>query len=212
MANQIKIVSFDVEGTLVTTDFSYAIWFEAIPQRFAEKHGLTIEQAQKEVRAEYEKIGDQRAEWYDIKYWFTRFGIGDYKPVMEQHHHRIGYYPEVKEVLSALDKNYSIIASSGSAREFLNHLLRDIRPYFYRIYSSTSDYKHPKTNEFYLKICKDLGVMPEHILHIGDNWEFDFVAANGIGMQAIFLDRGKTSKRQNAVSSLTEINTYLEIP
>ena len=26
----IKVVSFDVEGTLTTTDFSYAIWFESI--------------------------------------------------------------------------------------------------------------------------------------------------------------------------------------
>jgi HAD superfamily hydrolase (TIGR01549 family) len=209
--NGIKIVSFDVEGTLVTTDFSYAIWFEAIPQRYAERYGLNIEQAKKLVRGEYETIGEQRAEWYDIKYWFARFDLGDYKPVMEQHHHRVGYYPEVKEVLSSLKNKYKIIASSGSAREFLHHLLRDIEPYFHRIYSSTSDYKQPKTNEFYLEICKNLDVTPEQILHIGDSWEFDCISASEIGIKTVFLDRKKTSERKNSVSSLEEIKNHLKI-
>ena len=41
----IKVVSFDVEGTMVTTDFSYAIWFEMIPQRYAERWGLSFAEA-----------------------------------------------------------------------------------------------------------------------------------------------------------------------
>jgi HAD superfamily hydrolase (TIGR01549 family) len=207
--NKIKIISFDVEGTLVTTDFSYAIWFEAIPERYAEKYGLTLDQAKKLVREEYEKIGDQRAEWYDIKYWFAKMDLGDYKPVMEQHHHRVSYFPEVKEVFSHLKNKYKIIASSGSAREFLDHLLRDIEPCFHKIYSSTSDYKQPKTNEFYLEICKNLGVAPEEILHIGDNWEFDCISASEIGIKTVFLDRQKASGRKNSVSSLEELKNHL---
>ncbi len=211
MTDEIKIISFDVEGTLVTTDFSYAIWFEAIPQRYAERYGLPVEQARQVVRAEYEKIGDLRPEWYDIKYWFSRFDLGDYKPVMEQHHHRVDYYPEVKEILSTLQENYKIIASSGSAREFLHHLLRDIESYFHRIYSSTSDYKQPKTKEFYLKVCKNLGVTPKQILHIGDNWEFDYVAASQIGINTVFLDRKNNSGKKNSVNTLSEIKTHLKI-
>jgi HAD superfamily hydrolase (TIGR01549 family) len=209
--NKIKIVSFDVEGTLVTTDFSYAIWFEGIPQRYAERHGLTIEQAKNIVRTEYEKIGDQRPEWYDIKYWFTKFDLGNHEPSMEQYHHKVGYYPEVMETLTSFSKNYKLIATSGSAREFLSHLLRDIEPHFYRVFSSTSDQKQPKTQAFYLKICQDLKVMPGQILHVGDNWQFDYVSARDIGINAVFLDRNGTGNFQDSINNLKGLQDRLRI-
>jgi len=40
--DEIKIVSLDVEGTLATTDFSSAVWFEAIPRQYAERYGVGL--------------------------------------------------------------------------------------------------------------------------------------------------------------------------
>jgi putative hydrolase of the HAD superfamily len=209
--SNIKIVSFDVEGTLVSTDFSYSIWFEAIPQYYAEKHGITMEQAKKAVTEEYEKIGDQRVEWYDIKYWFHKFNLGNYEPAMEQYHHRVNYYPEVMDILSSLGKKYKLIAASGSPKEFLHHLLRDSKPHFHRIFSSISDYKQIKTKDFYQKICQALDVPPEHILHIGDNWQFDFVAASEVGIQALFLDRKGQNNHQGSLTDLAQLKSFLEL-
>ncbi|RPJ61771.1 MAG: hypothetical protein EHM12_05045, partial [Dehalococcoidia bacterium] len=55
----IKVISFDVEGTMVTTDFSASIWFEMIPQRYAARRGLSFDGATSRIRQEYDSLGDQ---------------------------------------------------------------------------------------------------------------------------------------------------------
>lgn len=187
----IKVVSFDVEGTLVTPDFSYAVWFEAIPQRYAEKNSINLEQAKKAIEEEYRKVGDQRLEWYDIRYWFEKLDLGVPDPVMERCCSKVYYYSEVKEVLMSLGEKYKLVVASGSTQEFLKHLLQDIEPYFSEIYSSVTDYRQLKTPEFYSKICQAMLVEPEQVVHIGDNWQFDFVSPSEIGIQAFHLEIGR---------------------
>jgi HAD superfamily hydrolase (TIGR01549 family) len=206
---KIKIVSFDVEGTLVTTDFSYSIWFEAIPEKYAERHGITFEQAKKFVMAEYEKVGDQASEWYDIHYWFNKFDIGDPEPVMEKYQNSVSCFPEVDDVLSSLQGKYVIIAASGSHRQFLNHLLRDIQPYFSHVFSSVSDFQQVKTPEFYRGLCKSLNVQPWQIINIGDNWQFDCASPLEAGINAIYLDRKGENIHPNSITSLGEIKARL---
>jgi HAD superfamily hydrolase (TIGR01549 family) len=170
---------------------------------------MPFEQAQKAVMKEYEKVGDQRVEWYDIKYWFQKFDLGDYKPAMEQYQDRVHYFPEVRELLTSLDGKYKVIATSGSPKEFLHHLLRDIKPYFHRIFSSISDYKQVKTQEFYRRLCQELDVVPEQILHIGDNWQFDFNAPKDMGIQVLYLDRQGKDNHPSSLTDLTQLITYL---
>jgi HAD superfamily hydrolase (TIGR01549 family) len=207
--DEVKIISFDVEGTLVTTDFSYAVWFEAIPERYAEKNGINLEQAREAVEEEYSKVGDQRLEWYDIRYWFEKLGLGTPAPVMQKCQNRVGYYPEVKEVLVSMRDRYKLIAASGSSKDFLRYLLKDIRPYFSDVYSSITDYQQLKTPEFYLQICRTLQVEPGQIVHIGDNWQFDFVAPSEIGIRAFHLNRERQLNNKNSLASLRELKMQL---
>ncbi len=207
--DEIKLVSFDVEGTLVTPDFSYSIWFEAIPQRYAERNGIDFEQARKIVEEEYQKVGDQRLEWYDIKYWFGKFGLGVPDLTMKRCQGRVCYYPEVRDVLSSLSGRYKLIVASGSPREFLRHLLRDIEPYFAEVFSSISDYKQLKTSDFYLKVCQAMEIQPEQVVHVGDNWQFDFVAPKEVGIHAFHLDRREKTNHQDSLMSLAQLETHL---
>jgi len=207
--NEVKVVSFDAEGTLVTPDFSYAVWFEAIPEHYAERNGIDFELARKTVEEEYRKVGDQRLEWYDVRYWFDKLGLGIPDPVMEKCSSRACYYPEVKEVLASLSGRYKLVVASGSTRDFLHHLLQDIEPYFTHIFSSLTDYKQLKTAEFYLKMCRTMGVKPGQVVHVGDNWQFDFVAPSEVGIQAFYLDRKRQNNHRNSVASLLQLKAHL---
>jgi HAD superfamily hydrolase (TIGR01549 family) len=202
-AKDIKVISFDVEGTMVTTDFSSAIWFEMIPTRYAARHGLDFDEATSRIRREYESVGDQRLEWYDVQYWFTRFDLGRADIAMEELQSRVLYYAETKGVLEALGKQYKLSVASGSPRPFLQHLLRDVEHRFSHIFSSTSDFKQVKTADFYRTMCRQLGVKPEEVLHIGDNRQFDFLEPASVGVQAFYLDREGKSGDPGALPDLT---------
>ena len=207
--NEVKLVSFDAEGTLVTPDFSYAVWFEAIPERYAERNGIDFELARKVIEEEYRQLGDQRLEWYDVRYWFEKLGLGTPDQVMQRCVSKVRYYPEVKEVLASLSGRYKLVVASGSTRDFLHHLLQDIEPYFTRIFSSLTDYKQLKTSEFYLKMCQAMGVKPSQVVHVGDNWQFDFVAPKEAGIQSFYLDRKRQTDHQNSMASLLQLNSHL---
>ena len=208
---EIKLVSFDAEGTVVTPDFSEAIWHEAIPALYAQKQGLGFAQAKRCIVEEYDRIGDQRLEWYDIQYWFSYLGLGASEPVIQSCMGRISYYPEITEVLSALAGEYKLIVASSSPLGLLHLLLRDIKSYFVRIFSSVSHYGQLKSPDFYLRICEEMGVKPSHVIHVGDDWQFDFLNARQAGMNAFHVDRSRTN-HQESLSDLTQLKHLLMPP
>ena len=205
---QIELISFDAEGTLVTPDFSETIWHEAIPTLYAQKKGINFAQAKKAIVEEYGKIGDQRLEWYDIKYWFRYLGLGSSEPVIQSCLCKITYYPEVIEVLSSLASEYRLIVASGTPLELLHCLLRDIKPYFVRIFSSISHYKQVKSPDFYLRICEEMGVKPDQVIHVGDNWQFDFLNARQAGINSLYIDRSGKN-HQESLTDLSQLKHHL---
>ncbi len=205
--SQIKVISFDAEGTLVTSDFSQTMWHEAIPALYAQKHGLDLAQAKESIVAKYDEVGDQRLEWYDLRYWFRQLGLGAPEPVIQSCLNRASYYPEVIEVLSALDGKYQLVVASGTPIELLDYLLREIQPYFIRIFSSISHYQQTKSPEFFLAICQEMSVAPNQVVHVGDNWQYDFLNAKQVGINAFHLDR--SGSNHDALTDLTQIKPNL---
>jgi len=205
---QIQLVSFDAEGTLVTPDFSEAIWHEAIPGLYAQKKGLDLAQAKKCITDEYNKVGVHRLEWYDIEYWFNCLGLGSSEPVVRSCLNKIAHYPEVIEVLSSLAGEYPLIVASGTPLKLLDYLLRDIKPYFVRIFSSISDYRQVKTPDFYHKLCEEMSVEPGQVIHVGDSWQFDFINARQAGMNALYIDRSGAN-HEDSLGDLTRLKDFV---
>jgi HAD superfamily hydrolase (TIGR01549 family) len=202
-----KLISFDAEGTLVTPDFSLAIWHEAIPALYAQKNGVDITQARKYVAEEYGKIGDQRLEWYDLRYWFRYLDLGSYESAIQNCLNKIAYYPEVTEVLSSLASEYTLIVASGTPLELLHFLLRDVASYFARIFSSVSHYRQLKSPDFYVKVCEEMGIKPSQVIHVGDSWQFDFLNARQVGIRAFHLDR--SGSNHESLADLTQLKYVL---
>ena len=202
--SQIELISFDAEGTLVTSDFSYTMWHERIPALYAQKKGIDIAQAKRDIAKEYDKIGEQRLEWYDIDYWVSGLGLGASEPVIQSCLNRISYYSEVTEVLSSLGSRYRLIIASGTPMKLLDFLLQGIKPYFARIFSSVSHYRQLKSPEFYLRICEEMELKPSQVVHVGDNWQFDFLNSRQAGIHAFHLDRSGRN-HQESLSDLTQL-------
>ena len=211
--SKVKVVSFDADGTLVTPDFSQAVWFEGIPSLYARRNGISFQEAKAFIEKEYQVVGDHRIEWYDIKYWFQRFGLGPplagHQQILEKYSHRVSCYPEVTQALSSLSKDYTLIVVSCSTRDFLPYLLDGIEGYFARIFSTVSDYGQVKTPGFYLEVSRQMHVSPEEMAHVGDLWEQDYLAAKEAGLKAFHLDRRGERKDGSSLRSLADLGDRL---
>jgi len=210
---RVRVISFDLEGTLVDMVFSDKVWNEGVPRLFALKNDLSFEEAKRIVMDEYARIGENRVEWYDIAYWFNRFGLSGLESLLEEYKGYIRFFPEVKEVLEELSGKFTLVLATNSNRLFIKALAKEIMHYFRQIFSATSDFKLLKGNsEFYRRICGILKVRPEEVVHVGDRWVDDFQSPRSIGIRAYLLDRnGKMGHMDLAGSVIADLRELAEM-
>jgi len=204
-----QIISFDMDGTLVDPEFTDWVWLHGIPRLYAEKTNIPFEEAKNFVVGEYLKVGEGAIEWYDIKYWFQFFKLEkNWKDLMLQYVDKIRIYPDVDDILAWLKEKFPIILTSNAGREFIDIEMQvtGLGRYFDRIFSATSDFGQvKKTAGFYGRICGALGVYPQEIVHVGDHYEFDYLAPRSLGIHAFYLDRSGEKNGDFVISDLREL-------
>jgi HAD superfamily hydrolase (TIGR01549 family) len=213
----IKVISFDFDGTIAKHTFADAFWLESVPELYAQHHHVDINAAKQFLFEEYEKIGDNRIEWYDPGYWFDRFDLQtDWKKMLADLQKNVKMYPEAPSVIKRLSIRYPLVISSNAKKEFITIQLKKAKlyDYFTEIFSSTSDFHTiKKVTDFYAMICKKLTVNPQEMIHVGDHKEFDFFSPQKLGILSYYLDREKNTKGPYVVSNLNDFEKKLkELP
>ena len=212
--NKIELVSFDLDGTITDTSFVDSVWLEGIPSLYASKKNLPLDDAKRLVRREYDKIGRERLEWYDPSYWIEKFGLHiSPKELLNNFEGKIRIFPEVGEVLEEIRvRGLKQIIVSNARREFVDLEIdkTNIAHYFERVFSATSDFGQIKKSvDIFQKVCTICRIMPEEMIHVGDDRLFDFEIPRKLGMPAFYLDRTGKCKEQSAIHSLRELNEKL---
>ena len=212
---KIKVISFDLDGTLFDNRFVDSVWLEEIPRLYSFKKRVSIDDARKVVKREYDKVGKERLEWYDLHYWINKFGLNiDEKELLRNFEHRIKTYTEVPKVLEQLkQKGFRLIIVTNAHREFVELELKKakMKNYFKRVFSSTSDFGLvKKTVKLYQRVCNILKISPKEMIHIGDDRNFDFDVPRRLGILAFHLDRTGKHKGELVIHSLEELNKKLQ--
>lgn len=202
-----KILSFDLTGTLATFRFCDSIYFEGLPKLYANRYDTGIEEARQHLKRAYDEVSDQEPDWYTLPYWFDRFELGNgWNSLLNEFSHNVQFYPEATTVLSNLSKKHDLILISNACREFLDIETASISTYFTRLISCVSDFGEvKKTPDFYARVCRFLELQPHDLVHIGDNWQFDYVAPSECGITAYYLDRTGERNGDHVIHDLNEI-------
>ena len=202
----IRIISLDMDGTLMKSRFVDKVWMEGVPSLYAEKAGLDFAAAKEQVISEYARVGSDRMEWYDLLYWIDRFGLKIGKDeLLQMYEDEIEAYPEVLEVLDQLSERYDLVVTSNAAREFLEIELDGLTQYFREIFSATSDFREVKKSPLvYGAICAQMDARPFEVLHIGDHYHYDYESPLQAGLDALFLDRKGERTGPEVVGDLRE--------
>lgn len=208
------IVSFDLDGTLVDTTYVNHVWLEAIPRIYASQHNVPLQEAKEYIIGEYEGMGQEALEWYDITYWLDILDIDvEWQDLLTRHVHLLRSYPEAPEVIHRLCDSHQLIITSNAAREFIDIETEALGfdHCFEHIFSAVSDFgrtkKHPQV---YREICSRLGVAPEDIVHVGDSYAFDYLAPREVGITTFYLDRDGAAAGDHVVPDLRAFERCLE--
>jgi len=220
MDSGIKVFSFDVDGTLVSQEFADCVWLRGIPEAYAAKHALSFEHAFEFVKREYDNIGENRIEWYNIRFWLRKFNLKiAYEKLFEKYEAEVKIYTEVESVLKVLkEAGYVLVVNSNAATEFIDFQIQPIRKYFSHVFSATSDFGElKKSNGHYAQVCEILDVKPQEVVHTGDHFVFDFLNPRRIGITAYYLDRTRDAMPDDngndefVISDLNELLDAFEL-
>jgi FMN phosphatase YigB (HAD superfamily) len=208
----IKVISFDLDGTLADENFDKLIWNEEIPKLYAEKYGLILADAKEKVFAEYKKE-EGNVRWTDIEFWFGRFGLEDWDGLLNSLKKDIKLFPETTKVLRDLRKIFKLIIITQSEKKFMKLKLEteNLESYFSEIFSTVHNFNsREKSEDVYDEITKKLEVRPEEIAHIGNHWQFDFIVPRKLGINAYYLDRENNKQGEFIVHDLLEFRDKLK--
>jgi HAD superfamily hydrolase (TIGR01509 family) len=96
----IRSVFLDMDGTLLDLNFDNHFWLEFVPQRYAERHGLSPDEAKARLMPRF-KATEGRLEWYCLDYWSAQLEL-DIAGLKAEIAGLIAVLPHVTEFLDAV--------------------------------------------------------------------------------------------------------------
>ncbi|HIE44124.1 MAG TPA: HAD family hydrolase [Candidatus Omnitrophica bacterium] len=210
MKKKIRVVSFDVDGTLINQEFNDLIWENEIPSLVAKERGWSFNRAKDFCLFEYDKVGEKDTRWYDIEYWLDKFGIKiPAIDIFKKWEKAIIVYPDVISTLKrTAEKGVRPIVITCMPRIFLKEKIHTFEYFFEKVFSTISDFREVKTPEVYLRIAKIIEVEPSSILHIGDHPVLDYEFSRQADYHSLLIERGMKSN-EHSIETLTEIFKFL---
>ena len=93
----IASVFLDMDGTLLDLRFDNHFWLSHVPARFAQKHGLPVEEGVARCLAHYKSV-EGTLDWYCVDYWSRELEL-DIALLKEEVAHLISVHPHVEPFL-----------------------------------------------------------------------------------------------------------------
>jgi HAD superfamily hydrolase (TIGR01509 family) len=97
---QISTVLLDMDGTLLDLHYDNHFWLEHVPLRYAEHHGLGLDEARTALLERYREM-EGRLEWYCVDFWTRELGL-DVPALKQELDHLIAIHPHVIDFLNAV--------------------------------------------------------------------------------------------------------------
>ncbi len=209
-----KVISFDLDGTLFKKGLDDEFWLRLIPEAIAEQRNISIEEAKEYAIKEYDAIGSDDIRWYMPEYWLERFNIDTR---IEYMLNRLDYSSALYDDVYALKElsRYRIVIATCNPEVMAKRKVKLLREKDIKIDSvfSSISYGILKSSEFYTHVITSLGVDAKSILHIGDNLHQDFIIPSSIGMNSLLIDREDKAYdhyKEYVIASLYDLLKFLK--
>jgi len=168
--NAIDTVLLDMDGTLLDQRFDSYFWLELVPERYAVRHGLTVEQARAVLGPLF--AGKQGTlDWYCTDFWTRELSL-DIAAMKYESREHVRFLPGAREFLQALrDKGPRVALVTNAHRDSLKVKAAQtgLLDYFDVVFSSHS-FGVPKEHpQFWQQLETQLGFDRARTLFVDDS-------------------------------------------
>ncbi|MEO0216842.1 MAG: HAD family hydrolase [candidate division WOR-3 bacterium] len=186
----LKVIIFDLDGTLYTSNEVYQKFAEAAYYTYAKLKKSTLEQAKEILEKRREEMRKERG--YAVPYTLALLSFGI--PIEEWHKENIKFFnagdflkkdERLANILSKLKEKYKLAVFTNNNRIQTERILKalGIEKLFDYIFTYESFELIKPNPEVFKKIIKELKVKPEECLMVGDRYYVDLLPAKEQGME-----------------------------
>lgn len=202
----IDTVLLDMDGTLLDLQFDNYFWGELVPERYAAKHGLTLEQSHAMIGPMF--AGKQGTlDWYCTDFWTRELAL-DIAAMKHEVREHVRFLPGAEDFLRALrDKAMRIALVTNAHRDSLKVKAAQtgLLNYFDVVFSSHS-FGVPKEHpQFWHQLQAALAFDPARTLFVDDSHSV-LSAAQRHGIEHIFAISKPDSSR-----GVREVTEFLSV-
>jgi len=160
----------DMDGTILDLAFDNYVWQELVPQKYAERSGISNDDARDFLYSKYRNVRG-KLDWYCVDHWREQTGL-DILAIHRDVNERIGYLPGARRFLETVSKwNIRLIMVTNAHRDTLalKTEVTGIADYFDHIYTS-HDVGHAKEDQPFWQALQDAESFdPGRTLFVDDN-------------------------------------------
>jgi 5'-nucleotidase len=134
---QIDTVLLDMDGTLLDLHFDNYFWQELIPLKYAQLHGLPLDEAKLQLAPRFKRVEGQ-LQWYCLDYWADALQL-DIVGLKLETAHLIAVLPHVVSFLQQLKaSSRTVLLVTNAHRDSLSLKMERtlLQPYFDAMISS----------------------------------------------------------------------------
>ncbi len=209
---KIDTILLDMDGTLLDLNFDNHFWQEFVPEKFADLHNLTNEQAKQQLVPQF-KAMQGKLEWYCLDYWSEALEL-DIVGLKREISGLIAVLPHVTEFLTlANQSSQKLFLVTNAHRDSLNlKMEKTCLTQFFDELICSHDFGQPKEHpDFWPLFQKKYPFDKSKTVLVDDNLKVLEAASNFGIKHVISVSLPDTKQPQKIIDGFPSITDFREL-
>ncbi len=208
----VATVLLDMDGTLLDLHFDNYFWLEHVPQRYAERHGLELGEARRELRGRYRAV-EGTLQWYCIDFWSRELGM-DIAALKHEVSHKIAVHARVEPFLEAVRRSgrrLVLVTNAHGGSLDLKLAKTGIGRHFHRLLSAHQLGMPKEDPRFWDALTRAEPYRPDATLLVDDNLAVLRCAAQAGIARLLTMRRPDSRAQAQAASEFPAIDDFAQL-
>jgi putative hydrolase of the HAD superfamily len=210
--DNVETVLLDMDGTLLDLRFDNYFWLELIPQRFAQRHGLSLDAARAKLLPRF-AVKQGSLDWYCTDYWTRELEL-DVAGLKREVGGQVCFVPGAPEFLKRLRRaalQVVLVTNAHADSLAIKHERTGLIGMVDAAFSSHR-YGVPKEHpQFWRKLQADVGFDSAQTLFVDDSLAVLRAARNHGIEQVIAVARPDSTRPPREISEFPSIATVADL-